>query len=114
VQVYTNATAVPIPDRSVRSSDIVVAGRSGNAPATSKATVKITHPYRGELRITLIAPDGSRYTLKPVQKKDFAANVDAVYTVNLGTEALNGTWRLEVADTMRNKTGTLTSWSLEF
>jgi hypothetical protein len=113
-QVYTNATPVTIADRSTITSTITVSGRTGNAPSTSKATVHITHPYRGELAITLIAPDGSRYTLKPVQKKDFAANVNATYTVNLSSEALNGAWKLEVADTVRRNAGTLTSWSLEF
>ena len=113
-QVYVNDTDVAIPDRSKITSSITVSGRTGNALTTSKATVKITHPYRGELGVVLIAPDGSRYTLKPVQRKDLAANVDATYTVNLSTEALNGTWKLEVSDTQRSKIGTLTFWSLEF
>jgi Zn-dependent metalloprotease len=113
-QVYTNATPVAIPDRSTASSTINVSGRTGNAPSTSKATVHITHPYRGELAVVLVAPDGSRYTLKPVNKRDFVANLDATYTVNLSSEALNGAWKLEVTDTVRRNTGTLTSWSLEF
>ncbi|MEO8161505.1 MAG: M4 family metallopeptidase, partial [Arenimonas sp.] len=47
-QVYTNATVVAIPDRSKITSTITVSGRTGNAPSTSKATVHIEHPYRGE------------------------------------------------------------------
>jgi Zn-dependent metalloprotease len=113
-QVYTNATPTPIPDRSTITSTITVSGRSGNASSTSKATVNITHPSRGELAVVLIAPDGSRYTLKPVNRHDNAANVNATYTVNLSTEALNGNWKLEVSDTIRRNTGTLTSWSLQF
>jgi len=76
--------------------------------------VKITHPSRGELAVVLIAPDGSRYSLKTVNKRDTAPNIDATYTVNLSSEALNGDWKLEVSDATRNKTGTLTSWSLTF
>jgi Zn-dependent metalloprotease len=113
-QVYTTATPVAIPDRSKVTSSITVGSRTGNAPTTSKATVKITHPSRGELAVVLIAPDGSRYTLKTAQKRDTAPNIDATHTVNLSSEALNGTWKLEVSDTQRTKTGTLTSWSLEF
>ena len=79
-----------------------------------KATAHITHPNRGELAIVLIAPDGSRYTLKPVSKRDAAANVDATYTVNLLAEALNGAWKPEVSNTLRRNVGTLTGWSLEF
>jgi len=113
-QVYTNSTPTTIPDRATITSSITVTGRTGNANAASKATVNITHPYRGELQLTLIAPDGSRYLLKAVQKRDLAADIHATYTVNLGSEALNGTWKLEVADTVRRNTGTLTSWSLQF
>jgi len=113
-QVYPKQTPVPIPDNKKNTSSIVVSGRTGNAPSTSKATVNITHPYRGSLAVVLIAPDGSRYTLKAAQKKDTAANVNATYTVNLSTEALNGTWKLEVNDVMRGNTGTLNSWSLQF
>jgi len=114
VQVYTNATPVAIPDRGKATSTINVSGRSGNAPSNSKATVKITHPARGELAVVLIAPDGSRYVLKAANKRDTTPNIDATYTVNLSTEVLNGAWKLEVSDTLRNRTGTLNSWSLEF
>jgi Zn-dependent metalloprotease len=114
VQVYTNATPVAIPDRSKATSSIVVANRTGKAPTTSKATVHITHPARGELAVVLIAPDSSRYILKAANKRDTVPNIDATYTVNLSSENLNGTWKLEVSDTLRNKTGTLNSWSLEF
>jgi Zn-dependent metalloprotease len=113
-QVYTNGTAMPIPDRGTITSNIVVGGRSGNAPSNSKATVHITHPARGELSVTLLAPDGSRYVLKPAATRDTAPNVDATYTVNLSTEALNGTWKLQVTDGVRRYAGTLNSWSLEF
>jgi len=112
--VYTNSTPMAIPDRGKATSTISVTGRTGNAPSTSKVAVNITHPFRGELVIVLIAPDGSRYTLKPAQKKDTAPNVNATYTVNLGSEALNGNWKLEVSDTLRTRTGTLNSWSLTF
>jgi Zn-dependent metalloprotease len=112
--VYTNATPVPVPDRTKITSTITVSGRTGNAPTGSLATVSITHPFRGEVSVTLIAPDGSRYLLKPVARNDRAANVNATYTVNLASEALNGNWKLEVADTVRTLSGTLNSWSLQF
>jgi subtilisin-like proprotein convertase family protein len=114
-QVYTNEDDLVIPDRGkVTSTPLTVSGRTGNASATSKATVHITHPFRGELGLVLIAPDGSRYTLKTVNKRDRVPNVDATYTVNLSTEALNGGWKLEISDSIRGGSGKLTSWSLEF
>jgi len=113
-QVYTNSTPVSIPDRSTISSTIAVTGRTGNAPSTSKASVNITHPNRGDLRVSLFAPDGTRYLLKASDKRDSADNVVATYTVNLSSEPLNGTWKLQVEDVMRRNVGTLNSWSLEF
>ncbi len=113
-QVYTNSTPVNIPDRKMITSTISVGGRSGNAPTTSKVGVNITHPNRGDLRIVLIAPDGSQYVLKAAASSDTADNVIATYTVNLGCEALNGNWKLQVTDTIRRNTGKLNSWSLEF
>jgi Zn-dependent metalloprotease len=112
--VYTNSTPMAIPDRGKALSPIVVSGRTGNASATSKASVNITHPARGELTVALLAPDGTRYVLKPAQPKDLTPNVIATYTVNLGSEALNGTWKLEVTDLKRLNTGTINSWSLQF
>jgi hypothetical protein len=114
VQVYTNATPFAIPDRGKATSPITVSNRTGKASSTSKATVHITHPSRGELAVTLIAPDNTRYILKAANKRDTVPNLDATYTVNLSAKSLNGTWKLEVADSVRGKTGTLNSWSLEF
>jgi serine protease len=52
--------------------------------------------------------------IKPAQKKDMAANINTTYTVDLTSEPLNGAWKLEVVDSMRTRTGTLNSWSLQF
>jgi vibriolysin len=113
-QVYTNNTAVAIPDRKTITSTINVSGRTGNAPSNSKVSVNITHTYRGDLKIDLLAPDGSVYLLKASSSSDSADNVIETYTVNLSTEALNGAWKLRVQDTARGDIGTLNNWSLEF
>jgi vibriolysin len=113
-QTYTNSTAVAIPDRSTITSTITVSGRTGNAPSNSKVSVNITHTYRGDLKIDLLAPDGSVYLLKASSTSDSADNVIATYTVNLSTEALNGAWKLRVQDTAAGDTGTLNNWSIQF
>jgi hypothetical protein len=113
-QVYSNTTSVAIPDQGSASSIINVSGRSGNAPSTSKVSVNITHPRRGDLAISLVAPDGSSYLLKNSSKSDSAANVVATYTVNLSSEALNGGWKLQVQDKFKKNVGTLNNWSIEF
>jgi Zn-dependent metalloprotease len=114
VQTYSNNTVTPIPDRSTINSSIGVSNRSGNAPSNAQVAVNITHSKRGDLKIDLIAPDGSAYVLKQANRKDNVANVVETYTVNLSTEVLNGTWKLRVSDTNRSNTGTLNSWTITF
>ena len=43
-----------------------------------------------------------------------ADNINQTYTVNLSSEALNGTWRLRVRDRARTDTGYINSWSITF
>ena len=113
-QTYTNSTATSIPDVSTITSTINVSGRSGNAPTNAQVAVNITHTYRGDLKIDLLAPDGSVYALKASSGTDSADNVVATYTVNLSTEALNGAWKLQVQDVAAGDVGTLNSWSITF
>jgi serine protease len=112
---FTNNTAVAIPDNaSAIESSISVTGRSGNAPSALQVGVNITHTYRGDLVIDLVAPDGSTYRLKSASSSDSADNVNTTYTVNASSEAANGTWKLRVQDTAAQDTGTLNSWKLTF
>ncbi len=113
-QDYTNSTPMAVPDLQTVNSSITVSGRTGNAPAGSQVYVNITHPRRGDLRIRLVAPDGSLYLLKQSSAGDTAANVVATYTVNLSAEVLNGTWKLRIADVASGSTGTLNNWKITF
>ncbi|MEV5903609.1 S8 family serine peptidase [Streptomyces sp. NPDC052127] len=112
---FTNTTAVPIPDNgSAIESSIAVSGRSGNAPTALKVGVDITHTYRGDLVIDLVAPDGTAYRLKAASSSDSADNVSTTYSVNASGETANGTWKLRVQDTAAQDTGKLNSWQLTF
>jgi len=113
-QTYSNATAKAIPDSGTLDSLIPVSGRTGNAPSNAQVSVNITHPKRGDLRIRLLAPDGSTYLVKASSSTDSGANVIATYTLNLSNEALSGTWKLRVIDTVAGNAGTLNSWSITF
>jgi subtilisin family serine protease len=113
-QTYTNDTNVQIFDNWTVYSPITVSGRSGNASATTPVAVDIKHTFRGDLRVDLIAPDGSAYLLKNYNSNDSADNVIGTVNVNLSSEALNGTWRLRVSDNWVNDTGYIDSWSLTF
>ncbi|MFT3805927.1 M20/M25/M40 family metallo-hydrolase [Arenimonas sp.] len=114
VQTYSNNASTALPDRRTVNSSILVSGRSGNAAAATEVGVNITHPRRGDLRILLIAPDGTNYLLKAANASDTAANVVETYTINASSEALNGTWKLRVTDQAAGQEGTLNSWTLRF
>ncbi|GGR26927.1 S8 family peptidase [Streptomyces aurantiogriseus] len=112
---FSNTTAVSIPDNgSAIESSIAVSGRSGNAPSTLQVGVDITHTYRGDLVIDLVAPDGTAYRLKASSTSDSADNVVTTYTVNASSEVANGTWKLRVQDVAAQDTGRLNSWKLTF
>ncbi|MCF2535837.1 S8 family serine peptidase [Streptomyces sp. FB2] len=112
---FTSTSALSIPDAgSAVESPITVSGRGGNAPAALKVDVDITHTYRGDLVVDLVAPDGSTYRLKSSSGSDSADDVRATYTVNASTETADGTWKLRVRDTAAQDTGRINSWSLTF
>ncbi len=112
---FTSTSAVSIPDAgSAIESPITVSGRTGNAPSALQVGVDITHTWRGDLVIDLVAPDGSTYRLKSASSSDSADNVIATYTVNASSEVANGTWKLRVQDTAAQDTGRINSWKLTF
>jgi len=112
-QTYTNGTDVAIGDNTTVESLITVSGRSGNASATTPVAVNIVHTYIGDLKVDLVAPDGSIYVLHN-RSGGSADNINQTYTVNLSTEAMNGTWRLRVNDNAANDVGYINSWSITF
>jgi len=114
-QTYSNGTDVSIPDNNSTgaTSSIAVSGRSGNAGSSVPVAVNIVHTYVGDLVVDLIAPDGSVYNLRN-RSGGSADNINATYTVNLTSEALNGTWKLRVRDLAGADTGYINSWSITF
>ncbi|WP_018348263.1 M28 family peptidase [Longispora albida] len=108
----TNANNVTIPDNTTVYSDVAIAGCSGNGSATSKVAVDIKHTWRGDLVISLVAPDGSTYLLEDIANNDSADNVLKTYTVSLTSEPRNGTWRLKVQDIASQDTGYVDTWTL--
>ncbi|WP_203783891.1 proprotein convertase P-domain-containing protein, partial [Asanoa ferruginea] len=109
----TNGTDVNIPDAGAAVvSTISINGCNRNASTASTAAVNIVHTWRGDLVVDLVAPDGSAYRLKNSSGSDSADNVNATYTVNLGSEAANGTWSLRVQDVARLDTGYINTWTL--
>jgi len=112
-QTYSNATAVNIVDNATVESAISVSGRSGNAPASTPVAVDISHTWKGDLKVDLVAPDGSVYVLSNYAGGS-ADDIKQTFNVNLSSEALNGTWKLRVNDKASGDTGRINRWSITF
>ena len=112
-QTYSNTADYTINDNATVESPISVSGRSGNAPSNASVAVNIVHTYKGDLKVDLVAPDGSLYNLHN-RSGGSADNIVGTYTVNLSSEALNGTWKLRVNDNAGGDTGYINSWSVTF
>uniref|UniRef100_A0AAU3GW91 Neutral metalloproteinase n=1 Tax=Streptomyces sp. NBC_01401 TaxID=2903854 RepID=A0AAU3GW91_9ACTN len=112
--VFGNKTVKAIADRSTTSFPVVVSGVTGNAPSDLSVSVDITHSYRGDLALDLVAPDGTAYRLKGSSSSDSADDVVETYTVDASSEVANGTWNLKVQDVYSGDTGTFNSVELTF
>ncbi|WP_305068983.1 M4 family metallopeptidase [Marilutibacter chinensis] len=112
-QTYSNTTDYTINDNATVESPISVSGRSGNAPSSASVDVDIRHTYKGDLKVDLVAPDGSTYNIHN-RSGGSADNVIGTYTLNLSSEPLNGTWKLRVNDNANYDTGYINSWSITF
>jgi Zn-dependent metalloprotease len=112
---FENTADVAIPDRgSAVTSSVTVSGRTGNAPSNLQVAVDIVHSYIGDLKVELVAPDGSAYTLKGYGTGGSADNINTTYTVNASSEVANGVWKLRVQDNAAADTGYINSWKLTF
>ncbi|MCC6561317.1 MAG: proprotein convertase P-domain-containing protein [Xanthomonadales bacterium] len=112
-QTYTNSGNYTINDNATVDSPITVSGRSGNAPSTSSVSVAIVHTYQGDLKVDLVAPDGTLYNLHN-RTGSGTDNINKTVTLNLSSETLNGTWKMRVNDNGAGDTGYIDSWSITF
>ncbi|WP_030775121.1 S8 family peptidase [Streptomyces sp. NRRL F-2664] len=110
---FENTTDHAIEDRATVESPVTVSGVVGNAPTTLKVPVDIKHAYIGDLKVDLVAPDGTVYTLHN-RSGGGAVNIIRTFTVNASAEAPNGTWKLRVHDNATGDTGKIDSWALQF
>lgn len=110
---YENCTINNIPDNnpSGASSAISVnlAGQAGNMAIS----YNIIHTYRGDLRVQLIAPDGSITTLRNPSGGS-TNNLNETINSNQGSRNAAGTWQLKVVDIYNQDTGYINSWQIEF
>jgi serine protease len=107
----SNGANYTIGDYTTVESPIAISA-TGAASSAAQVSVDIKHTYRGDLRIDLVAPDGTTYLLKNYNSSDSADNVIAAYSVNLSSEQRNGTWKLRVSDNAGGDTGYIDAWSI--
>ncbi|MFC4336211.1 proprotein convertase P-domain-containing protein [Salininema proteolyticum] len=84
----------------------------GSASSSSSVTVNISHPYYGDIRVALTAPDGSYRVLQ--ESGSGSGNFGSrTYNLDLSSESASGTWTLKVTDTYDGgSTGTLNGWTI--
>ena len=105
----TRSPSLAIPDNTTVSDAITVAD-SGTATSVTVA-VDITHTYIGDLRIDLVAPDGTTKTLH----NRLGGSIDDInqeYTPDFEGESIAGTWSLRISDNANFDSGTLNDWTL--
>ncbi|MFJ3921946.1 S8 family peptidase [Streptomyces sp. NPDC090022] len=110
---FENTTDVAINDNATVESSLSVTGVSGNAPAALKVGVDIKHTYIGDLKVDLVAPDGTVYTVHN-RTGSGTDNIVQTFTVNASSEVANGTWKLRVNDNANADTGKIDAWNLTF
>lgn len=110
---FENPDDYAINDDATVESPLTVSGVPGNAPAALSVSVDIKHTYIGDLKVDLVAPDGSVHTLHD-RSGGSADNIVKTYTVNASSEVAAGVWKLRVNDNADLDTGKIDSWALQF
>lgn len=120
-QTYRQAStpALAIPDNSTAGIRDTIEFAESAVVSSIKVHVDITHTYRGDLRLTLIAPSGKSVILHQ-PSDDSTDNIqgtfDAASTPALGSltdESIQGRWTLQVQDLAGLDVGKLNRWELE-
>ncbi|MDJ0379921.1 S8 family serine peptidase [Streptomyces sp. G-G2] len=110
---FENLGDFAINDNATVESPLTVSGVTGNAPATLRVGVDIKHTYIGDLKVDLVAPDGTVYTLSD-RTGGGTDNIIQNFTVNASSEVANGIWKLRVNDNASADTGKIDAWNLTF
>lgn len=112
-KLFRNNGSYVIQDYTTANSPITVSGLPGNAPKDLSVAVDIRHTYQGNLRVDLVAPDGTLFNLRN-RTGGSANDIVATFSVDASAKPANGVWKLRVNDNAAGDTGTLRSWNLKF
>jgi hypothetical protein len=108
-----DVTARSVPDNGVREASLVVPAGYGRPAQTAQVQLDITHPHRGQLRVTLLDNKGKPYVL---HNPSTATGPNVFLSRNLPFIPADpaGPWRIRVEDLEGGSTGTLNRWGIEF
>lgn len=108
-----------IPDNDPAGVRSVIGLPDGGPVLELAVSVEITHPFRGDLVVTLTAPDGRRVDLHRRSgggadhlRRSWSTGADPALAAVRGAPS-GGSWTLAVADVAPVDVGTLDRWSLE-
>lgn len=112
----TVSPATAIPDNSTVGVTANVATTLTTALNSLNVYVKCTHLTRGNLQVTLVAPDGRTVILKPGPVTDTADHLAAYYDVTGTFRGMvpKGTWKVVVKDLAAGTTGTFDTTTIRF
>ncbi|MGW3739952.1 putative Ig domain-containing protein [Streptomyces sp. NPDC005146] len=115
---FVNPARFDIPNWKTIESPIIVSGRKGNAPATSRSRSTFTTRGTGGQVIGLISENGTVIPIKDWYWDTGEGELHTTYTVDASAIPANGTWKLRVQDDTPGifsvDAGYLDSWSLTF
>ncbi|MEW6731385.1 MAG: S8 family serine peptidase [Acidobacteriota bacterium] len=109
---FDNNSVTPIPDNNSTGIISVIDVSPGQKILSLNVTVDVTHPYIGDLIISLIAPTGSSVVL---HNRQGGSSDDLHQTFELSTfnnQNSAGQWKLKVTDVGPDDIGTLDHWRL--
>ncbi len=117
-EVLSNDVPVPIVDLQTRSSKIQIDSLANVGDL--RVRVDIKHTWRGDVRLTLVSPSGTRVILKQTSN-DSSDDIVGTYGGNLQSaqpltafegEPARGLWTLEAFDAFSADTGRIAAWAL--
>jgi subtilisin-like proprotein convertase family protein len=117
--VVEDAAGLVIPDDDTQGIERELSLPAGRAIGDIAVGVDVTHPWIGDLVVTLTPPGGTPIVLHDRSGGDADnlirrwRSVDVLGLASLRGRDAGGAWRLRVADTARRDEGKLNRWSLE-
>ncbi|WP_324604864.1 proprotein convertase P-domain-containing protein [Streptomyces xylophagus] len=111
---YENQTVKAIPDKNYTEIWTKAVGLSGVGSAKLQVYVHVEHEFLADLKIDLIAPDGSMHLLKDNGLPGEAGVIKKVYTVDATDLPVNGWWKLRVDDVGTGDIGTVNNFVVRF